>query len=70
MVDPTGVLTKIETNNPINVHNTEIIAEHIVTFLKFVKIFIEDIAGNIISAVISKLPTRFIASTIIVPIII
>ena len=65
IVDPTGVPAKRETRIPINAQITDEIAEKIVTILKFLKIYIADIAGKIISAEINKEPTKFIAKTII-----
>lgn len=70
IVEPTGVEFSIETTMPTNAHITEITAEHITTLLKLLKSLIEESAGNIISADISSEPTRFIASTIIVAVII
>lgn len=54
---------------PVPAHITEITAEHIVTLLKLRKIRIEVIAGKIISAEISREPTRLIARTIITAVI-
>ena len=65
IVEPTGVPAKIDTIIPKAAQTTEITAENTVTLRKFLKIRIEERAGKIISAVISKEPTKFIAKTII-----
>lgn len=55
---------------PKNAHITEMITEEIITHLKFLNKRIEDKAGNTTSALISKDPTRFIATTITAAIVI
>ena len=50
---------------PVTAQKTEKPQAKIVTILKLLKISIEETAGKIISAEISKVPTRFIARTII-----
>jgi len=70
IVAPAGVDARIEIKIPMVAHITEITAEQIITFLKLLNTLIADIAGNIISADVSSAPTRFIASTIIIAVII
>ena len=70
IVAPTGVEHNIESIIPVPAHNTDIIAEHIVTLRKLLNILIAESAGNIISADISSEPTRFIAITMIIAVII
>ena len=69
IVAPTGVEQRIERIMPVPAHITDITAEHIVTLLKLLKTRIADSAGKIISAEISREPTRFIAITIIIAVI-
>lgn len=69
IVDPTGVLKSIDVKIPTIVPNTEIIADAIVTALKLLNNLIADNAGKINNALINKLPTRFIANTIITAVI-
>ena len=69
MVAPTGVAAKIEIKIPTTAQNTAITAEDIITDKKLLKIRMEEIAGKIINADISKEPTNFIASTIMVAVI-
>ena len=70
IVLPTGVPAKIETKSPKTEHATETAAEQIVTDLKLLNTRIAERAGKITSAEIKREPTRFIASTIIIAIII
>ena len=70
IVGPIGAEIKSAIIIPKNAHITEIIAEQITTALKFLKTRIADSAGKIISAEINKEPTRFIARTIIIAIVI
>ena len=65
MVDPTGVPVIMEIISPKTAHTTENTAEKTVTFLKLRNILMAESAGNMISAEISKEPTRFMASTMI-----
>ena len=66
IVDPTGVPDRMEMIIPISVQRTDRIAEQIVTLLKLLNTLIEDIAGKMTSADMRSDPTRFIARTIIV----
>ena len=70
IVLPTGVPAIIEIRRPATEQTTEIIAEQIVTDLKLLKILIALRAGKITRAEIKREPTRFIARTIIIAIII
>ena len=70
IVDPTGVPNKIERIKPKNAHAIEITAEDIVTPLKLLNILIDESAGNIISAETRREPTKFIATTITIAIIV
>ena len=70
IVAPTGVPNIIETIIPIKAHIIEMIAEEIVTDLKLLKTLIEQSAGNIIRAETKSEPTRFIATTITIAIIV
>lgn len=63
-VDPTGVPKMIDAKMPRTAQITEITAELIMTERKLLKILIAERAGKIISADISRAPTRFMASTI------
>ena len=69
IVEPTGVSIKIEARIPKIAQKTERIAEKTITDLKFLKMRMEESAGKIIKAEISKEPTRFIARTITTAII-
>ena len=64
MVEPTGVLNRIDKRIPSVAQNTLRHAEQIVTALKLLSSRIADSAGKIISAEISREPTRFIEMTI------
>ena len=69
IVAPTGVeLSKAKTS-PIEEHITLIIPELTTTALKFLNTLIDDKAGKITSAEISKDPTKFIANTTITAVI-
>lgn len=68
-MEPTGVEYKIEIKIPSKAQHTEMTTEQITTLLKLSKILIADKDGKIISADMSKAPTRFIPSTIITAII-
>lgn len=70
MVEPTGVPARTDTNMPRIAQTTENIAEQIVTALKFLNTRIAESAGKITSAEIRSEPTKFIARTIIIAIII
>ena len=70
IVDPTGVDTRTEKIMPATAQRTEITAEHKITDLKSLNTLMEDNAGKITSADISKEPTKFIARTIIDAVII
>lgn len=63
IVAPTGVPQSSDIINPLPAHTTEITAEQIITLLKLLKIRIAVIDGKIISAEISRDPTRLIAET-------
>ena len=65
IVEPTGVPATIATRIPRTAQNTEKIAAKIVTDLKLLNRSIEETAGKIISAEIRRVPTRFIARTMI-----
>ena len=65
IVEPTGVPARIETSIPSEAQVTDKHAEQTVTDLKLLKTRIEDNAGKITRAEISKEPTKFIARTII-----
>ena len=69
MVAPTGVAAKMETRIPTTAQNTAITAEDKITDKKLLNIRMEETAGKIINADISREPTSFIASTIIVAVI-
>ena len=64
IVAPTGVSATIDMIMPVDAHITEMTAEQTVTPLKFLKTFMADIEGKIISAEIRSEPTRFMATTI------
>ncbi len=70
IVEPTGVPDKIAMINPLAVQNTEIKAEQRVTLLKLLKILMAERAGKITKAEISREPTRFMAKTIIIAVMI
>ena len=63
MVAPAGVSARMEMQSPKSAHTTERTAEQITTDLKFLKSRIAESAGKIMSAVISRDPTRRMAST-------
>lgn len=65
MVDPTGVPAVTEIKIPTREQQTEHMAEQIVTERKLLNNRMAERAGNITNAEISRDPTRFIASTII-----
>lgn len=69
IVDPTGVPAMIELKIPIVAQKVDKSAEHMVTDLKLLNKRIEDKAGKITNAEISKEPTKFMARTIITAII-
>ena len=64
IVAPTGVPKSIEPSIPTREQITAIRAEQTVTDLKLLNRRIAESAGKIISAEISKEPTRFMARTI------
>ena len=70
IVDPTGVPAKIEIKRPRTAHVMEKITEQIVTFLKLLNISIAEIAGKITRAEIKREPTRFMARTMMMAIIV
>ena len=70
IVEPTGVPARIEIKSPVTEQKILIIAEHTVTPLKLLKTRIAERAGKITRAEIKSEPTRFIASTIIIAMII
>ena len=70
IVEPTGVPAKIEIKSPEIEQIDESTAEQIVTERKLLKILIAERAGKMIKAEIRREPTRFIASTIIIAIMI
>ncbi len=70
IVAPVGVDNNTERIIPAAAQITEIIAEQIVTLLKLLKIRIAESAGKIISADTSSEPTRFMARTIIIAVMI
>ena len=65
IVEPTGVEASIEMMIPTAAHITEIIAEQMITPRKLLKSRIADRAGKMMSADMSREPTRFIARTMI-----
>jgi hypothetical protein len=65
IVEPTGVPATMDKSNPIMAHTTERRQAKIVTFLKLLKICIDETAGKIIRAEIKRVPTRFMARTMI-----
>lgn len=70
IVDPTGVLPKIDNIIPTKADITDINPEAIMTNLKFLNKAMADIAGNITRADINREPTKFIAKTIVAAVII
>ena len=70
MVEPTGVPANMEITIPDSAHITDNTEEQIVTLLKLLNNRMEDRAGKMIRADISRDPTRFIASTMITAIMI
>lgn len=64
IVEPTGVEARIEVNIPIEAQATDMIAEEITTALKLLNMRMDDSAGNMTRAEISREPTRFMARTI------
>ena len=66
IVLPTGVPARIAIKRPATAQTTEITAEQIVTERKLLKRRIAEMAGKITRAEIKREPTRFIASTMIV----
>lgn len=69
IVLPTGVSPIIDIKSPAKEQKTEITAEQTVTDLKLLKILMALSAGKITSAEIKSEPTRFIARTIIIAMI-
>ena len=69
IVLPTGVSPIIDIKSPATEQKTEITAEQTVTDLKLLKILMALSAGKITSAEIKSEPTRFIARTIIIAMI-
>lgn len=65
IVEPTGVLQRMEISIPRVAQTTERQAEQIVTALKLLSRRIAESAGKIMSAEISSDPTRFIEITMI-----
>ena len=65
IVEPTGVLQRMEMRIPSSAQVTERTAEHKVTPRKLLNRRIALMAGKMIRAEISRDPTRFIASTMI-----
>ena len=70
IVEPTGVPARTEIKRPVSEQITETTAEHIVTERKLLKTRIAERAGKITRAEIRREPTRFIASTMIIAIMI
>ena len=70
IVAPTGVPAKIEAIMPVNEQATEIILEQIITPLKLLNKRIADNAGNITNAETRSEPTKFIATTMTIAIIV
>ena len=64
MVAPTGVPAAMDIIIPTKAHDTESIAEKIVTLLKLLNILIAERAGNTTSADIRSDPTNCMATTI------
>lgn len=70
IVAPTGVELRIEIISPLDAHVTEIIPLQIITDLKFLNTRMAERAGKTTRAEIKREPARFIASTIIIDVII
>ena len=70
IVEPTGVPARTEIKRPVSEQTTETIAEQMVTERKLLKTRIAERAGKITRAEIKREPTRFMASTIIIAIMI
>ena len=70
IVEPTGVLPRMEIRMPRSEQQIDNIAEQIVTDLKLLNTLIAESAGKMTRAEIKSEPTKFIASTIITAIII
>ena len=66
IVLPTGVPARTEIKRPVTEHTTETTAEQMVTLRKLLKTRIAERAGKITRADIKREPTRFIASTIMI----
>lgn len=69
IVEPTGVDARIDTRIPAAAQMTDITAEHRITARKLLNSRMAERAGKIISADMSREPTRFIASTMTVAVI-
>ena len=65
MVEPTGVPARMDTRIPSAAQHTEKHAEEMVTERKLLKSRMDDSAGKITSAEISREPTRFMERTMI-----
>ena len=70
IVEPTGVPNKMAIRRPTTAQMTEKIAAMTVTFLKLLDSLIADSAGKTSKAVIKSEPTRFIARTIMMAVMI
>ena len=70
IVEPTGVDARIDTSMPAAAQTTDITAEQRMTALKLLNSRMAESAGKIISAEMSSEPTRFIASTMTIAVII
>ena len=70
IVEPTGVDARMETIIPAAAQITDITAEQRMTALKLLNNRMAERAGKMMSAEISKEPTRFIARTITTAVII
>ena len=68
IVEPTGVPATIETRMPDAAPKTETTHDKAVTPLKLFDTIIAEIGGKIIRADIKRVPTRFIARTMIIAI--
>ena len=66
IVDPTGVEHRMERMIPTAAQVTDMIAEQRMTALKLRNSRMAESAGKMISAEISKEPTKFIARTMII----
>ena len=69
MVEPTGVSKRIDERMPNIAQKTDITAEKRMTDLKFLKSRMDERAGKMIRAEIKREPTRFMARTITMAII-